>query len=217
MTRKLRSVGLCDLYWKNVGKRGRTLRVLRPAQLLFAIIVAILYGIDLVHVTNTNTSASPEWVYAEVAVALSGITSLVFFLVPVVHCAWSIWDGVLAIIWLAQAGVFGNIFITQGTPDEPHASATLSLARMRAAVWVDLINLLLWLLTCILGMTRCCYTRKSRRQQSNTPENAVRSIEKDAEKGVDYSPSLLIDKEQEECAPPPYRENRGEVLTACLK
>ena len=213
MSRESQSSRLLDLYWHNIGVRGRTLRVLRPVQLLFAIIVAVLYGIDLVHVTNTNIRVSSEWVYAEIAVALSGITSLVFLFVPIPHPVWSIWDGVLAVIWLAQTGVFGNIFIAQRNLDETHALATWSLSRMRAAVWIDLVNLFLWLFTFIMGISRCCYARKSSTRQDKTSAGESPACGRDVERGLTYRPNSLNQNDGEGCAPPPYREIPSEDVT----
>jgi hypothetical protein len=126
--------------------------------------VAALYGVDLAHASNTNNTAPAEWVYAELAVTLSATTCVVYFFVPVVHAAWSTWDGILFVFWLAQTGVFRNIYIS-GTLDEHYKQVTLSIPRMCAAVRIDLINMLLWLFTFIIGVTCCCCPRKSTRRR----------------------------------------------------
>ncbi|KAJ5872306.1 uncharacterized protein N7529_004659 [Penicillium soppii] len=190
---------IVDRYWHKSGVRGRISRVIRPMQFLFAMIVAALYGIDLAHATNTNNTAPAEWVYAELAVTLSAITCIVYFFVPVIHAAWSAWDGILFVFWLAQTGVFGNIYIS-GTLDEHYKHVTLSIPRMRAAVWIDLINLLLWLFTFILGITCCCRTRKSTRQGDEVGDNK----------------DHLIKNDEEDCAPPEYKEDPDEDLAASL-
>lgn len=188
---------IVDRYWHRIGVRGRISRILRPVQFLFAMIVAALYGIDLAHATNTNNTAPSQWVYAELSVALSAITCVVYFFVPVIHAAWSIWDGIVFILWLAQTGVFGNIYIS-GTLDEHYTRVTLSIYRMRAAVWIDLINMLLWLFTFILGIT-CCRARKSTPQDEivNAKENLMKYYEK-------------------ERAPPEYKEDPREDMAASL-
>ena len=189
---------IVDRYWHRIGVRGRISRILRPVQFLFAMIVAALYGIDLAHATNTNNTAPSQWVYAELSVALSAITCVVYFFVPVIHAAWSIWDGIVFILWLAQTGVFGNIYIS-GTLDEHYTRVTLSIYRMRAAVWIDLINMLLWLFTFILGITCCCRARKS------TPQDEIVNAKEN-----------LMKYNEKECAPPEYKEDPREDMAASL-
>ncbi|KAJ5691525.1 hypothetical protein N7488_012260 [Penicillium malachiteum] len=202
---------ILDRYWHNIGVRGRISRAFRPVQFLFAIIVAALYGIDLAHATNTNNTALAEWVYAELAVTLSTITCIVYFFVPVIHAAWSTWDGILFVFWLAQTGVFGNIYIS-GTPDEKYRHVTTSIPRMRAAVWIDLINMFLWLFTFILGITCCCCTRKSTHQGDAVGNHRVHLIKNDEQQCLDEKKDHWIKKEETGCPPPDYVEDPDENL-----
>lgn len=202
-------------YWLKSGVRGRISLVLRPVQFLFAMIVAVLYGIDLAHATNTNNTAPAEWVYAELVVTLSAITCVVYFFIPVIHAAWSTWDGILFVFWLAQTGVFGNIYIS-GTLDENYKHASSSIPRMRSAVWIDLINMLLWLFTFILGISCCCRTRKSARQGDELGSNKDYLMKNDEEKCLDDSKDDLITNYEKECAPPEYKEDPDEYLAASL-
>lgn len=52
-----------------------------------------------------------------------------------------------SILWTALFGIFGKIYI----PDHPTPEQG-GQRRMKSAVWVDLINMLLWLVTCIYGI-----------------------------------------------------------------
>lgn len=188
-------------YWRKGGVRSLiSCLALRPLQFVFAMAVAALYGIDLAHATKTNNTAPAEWVYAEFIVTLSAITCIVHFFVPVIHTAWSTWDGILFVLWLAQTGVFGNIYISEPT-DDYHRKVTLSTPRMRAAVWIDLISMLLWLTTFILGMT-CCCARKSTRQGDEPGD------EPGDTKGQ------LMNNHDEECPPPEYKEDPKDDLAA---
>ncbi|CAG8948125.1 unnamed protein product [Penicillium salamii] len=153
-----------DQYWHKSGVCGLVPRAaLRTLQFVFAITVAGLYGVDLARATKSNTSAPTEWVYAEIVAALSALTCIIHCFVTVVHVAWSAWDGVLFVLWLAQTGVFGNIY-TSGTATREYETTTSSLPRMRAAVWIDLVNMLMWFTTFILGIAWCCRTRKVTRR-----------------------------------------------------
>ncbi|KAJ5653745.1 hypothetical protein N7490_000748 [Penicillium lividum] len=184
---------MLDRYWHKSGFRGRISRVLRPVQFLFAMIVAALYGIDLAHATNTNNTAPAEWVYAELAVTLSAITCVVYFFVPVIHAAWSTWDGILFVFWLAQTGVFGNIYISS-TLDEHYKHVTLSIPRI----------------TC------CCRTRKSTRQGDEVGNKEDHLMKNDEEECFGNKKDHLITNDEEECAPPEYKEDPDEDLAASL-
>ncbi|OJJ99146.1 hypothetical protein ASPACDRAFT_1856724 [Aspergillus aculeatus ATCC 16872] len=141
-----------------------TRATLRTLQLIFAILVAALYAVDLAHATETRSHASSEWIFAQVVACLSAVTAAV-------HCtlgqkrvvaAWSAWDFVLFVLWLAQTGVFGTIYTSKDV--EPlYRERTTSLLRMRAAVWIDLLNMLLWLGTTVMGLVWCVRARKSSR------------------------------------------------------
>ncbi|KAJ5358472.1 uncharacterized protein N7496_010885 [Penicillium cataractarum] len=206
---------ILDRYWHKSGVRGCIARVLRPVQFLFAIIVAALYGIDLAYATKTNTTAPAEWVYAELAVTLSAITCIVYFFVPFLHAAWSTWDGILFVFWLAQTGVFGNIYIS-GALDDHYKHATLSIPRMRAAVWIDLINMLLWLFTFILGIACCCRTRKPTSQGDDVGDNKDHFLKNDEEECLGDKKDDYINNDVENCSLPEYKENPDEDLAASL-
>lgn len=176
-----------DQYWHKGGVCGLVPRAaLRTLQFVFAITVAGLYGVDLARATKSNTKAPTEWVYAEIVAALSAITCIIHCFVTVVHVAWSTWDGVLFVLWLAQTGVFGNIY-TSGAETSEYKTATSSVVRMRAAVWIDLVNMLMWFATFILGIAWCCRTRKLTRRtdQLETTEATAMTDDVDLENALD--------------------------------
>ncbi|KAJ5329349.1 hypothetical protein N7452_009739 [Penicillium brevicompactum] len=175
-----------DQYWHKGGVCGLVPRAaLRTLQFVFAITVAGLYGVDLARATKSNTAAPTEWVYAEIVAALSAITCIIHCFVTVVHVAWSTWDGVLFVLWLAQTGVFGNIY-TSGVKTSEYRTATSSLPRMQAAVWIDLVNMLTWFTTFILGIAWCCRTRKMTRRtdQLETTEGTGMTNDVDVESAL---------------------------------
>jgi hypothetical protein len=152
-----------DHYWHKSGICGVISRAaLRTLQFVFAITVAGLYGVDLAQATKTKNHAHAEWIYAEFVAALSAITCIVHCFFTVTQVAWSAWDGVLLVLWLAQVGVFGTVYISGNKIG--YETATLSVPRMRAAVWIDLVNMLLWLATTVLGIAWCIRTRKVTRR-----------------------------------------------------
>ncbi|RAH50640.1 MARVEL domain-containing protein [Aspergillus brunneoviolaceus CBS 621.78] len=141
-----------------------TRAIIRTLQLIFAVLVAALYAVDLAHATETRSRASSEWIFAQTVACLSAVTA-------VVHCtlgrkrvvaAWSAWDFVLFVLWLAQTGVFGTIYISDDV-ELLYRERTTSLLRMRVAVWIDLVNMVLWLGTTVMGLVWCVRARKSSR------------------------------------------------------
>lgn len=147
--------------------------VLRALQLILAIVIAALYGVDLAHFTKLHAHADANWIYAEFVAAVSAIACLVFVFVAPSHVAWSILDIVIFVLWLAQAGVFGSIFYPEVRLD--YADSTLSLSsstsRMRAAVWIDVVNVMLWLLTAVLRIAWFVIGRKRSRRGKKSKED----------------------------------------------
>jgi hypothetical protein len=163
---------MIDQYWHKSGVCGLFTRAaLRTLQFVLAVTVAGLYGVDLARATKTKQHANSEWVYAEFVVALSAITCIVHCFVTVTHVAWSAWDGVLFVLWLAQVGVFGTIYSPNVKGEYQHAAN--STARMHAAIWIDLINMLLWFTTTVLGIAWCIRTRKVTRRTDQLDPNQI--------------------------------------------
>ncbi|WPH04954.1 Hypothetical protein R9X50_00785100 [Acrodontium crateriforme] len=118
--------------------------VLRFFQFVLGITVCGLYGVDLNNAHKAGVGADGKWVFAEVVGALSVFTVLIYG-IPFVKSYWAFgWDWVLFILWTALFGLFGRIYIP--SHPTPHQSGQM---RMKNAVWVDLVNMLLWLITAI--------------------------------------------------------------------
>ncbi|KAJ6112094.1 hypothetical protein N7523_008155 [Penicillium sp. IBT 18751x] len=159
-----RKIPSIEQYWYKNGIFGLHSRAtLRVLQFIFAIIVAGLYGVDLARATKRNAPAPAQWVYAEMIVVFSAVTCAVHAIVTVKHVLWCLWDGVLCVFWLAQVGVFGSIYYASPI-DAEYEDLTQCVPRMKAAVWIDVVNLLLWLLTFVLGVAWCIRTRKITRR-----------------------------------------------------
>lgn len=152
-----------DQYWHTDGIFGIFARAaIRTLQFVFAIIVAAIYGVDLGHATKIHAHANSEWVYAEVVACLSAITCILHCFVTVKRVAWSTWDGVLFVLWLAQTGVFGSIYGSGVRPG--YEGATQSLLRMRVGIWIDLVSMLLWFTSTVLAVAWCIRARRVTRR-----------------------------------------------------
>ncbi|KAH7063131.1 hypothetical protein B0J12DRAFT_562847 [Macrophomina phaseolina] len=133
-------------YSHHGGLPGLVARVLlRLLQFVLALTVCGLYGVDLDNARKAHAYADSKWVYAEVTAGLSAITCLVY-LVPMVHSLFFFaWDWVLFILWVVVFGIFGRMYINEA----PEYVA--GIVRMKHAVWVDLVCMLLWFITAVYG------------------------------------------------------------------
>jgi hypothetical protein len=133
---------------------------LRTLQFIFAIIVAVIYGIDLQHASSLQARAHPSWVFAEVAAALSAITCLIHCLFPVRRVVRCILDFALAVLWAACFGSFAVYFLA-GRETIDSYEMTTSSSRMKAGAWIDLVNTILWFISAV----SCCTCSKAGFQQ----------------------------------------------------
>ena len=135
-------------------------------QFILAIVVCGLYGYDLHHANNSGKYSDSKWVrlsmhafllqmaqigltdvaqiFAEVVGALSAATALLYVIPFILRFAvvW-IWNVIIFILWIALFGTFGKLFIHEN----PEGNG--GIQRMKNAVWIDLTNALLWLISAI--------------------------------------------------------------------
>jgi H+/Cl- antiporter ClcA len=110
---------------------------------------------------NTSCSYLTLQVFATVVGSLSAVTALIFMILPIIFSYITVailfaWDIILFILWCAVFGLFGSMYI--------HAKAEMDsgVQRMKNAVWIDLICLLLWFITSIMGAIGFMRGRKDR-------------------------------------------------------
>lgn len=118
--------------------------------MIFGIVVIGLYAQDLNHAHKEGKYSDGKWVFATVVGSFSAVTALIFMIIPILISYWTVailfaWDLILFILWCAVFGLFGSMYI--------HANAQMDsgVQRMKNAVWIDLICLLLWFITGVLG------------------------------------------------------------------
>jgi len=119
--------------------------VIRFVQFVFALAVCGLYGVDLHAANKQNKYSDGKWIFAEVIGALSAATALVYMIpfilkIPLLF----LWDAILFFLWIVLFGIFGNMYIKE------RAEGSGGITRMKNAVWVDLVNALLWLVTALV-------------------------------------------------------------------
>jgi hypothetical protein len=157
--------------------------MLRILQCIFALVVAILYGLDLQLATKSHARADASWVYAEVVAGMSMISCSMqmFFMTAVWY--WCLLDALISILWLAQFGVCASLFLGGSPNDE---LAPTSIDRMRAAVWVNLVCVVLWFSATMYGAIGCCARfKRSRQKRKYAYQGFVADKEKLASRDVD--------------------------------
>ncbi|MCJ1354397.1 MAG: hypothetical protein MMC33_004385 [Icmadophila ericetorum] len=134
----------------NHGLTSILIFIYRFLQLVLALTVCGLYGVDLNNARKAHVYADSKWVYAEVVGGFAAFTCIVYMIMVALggvgRVRWGFgWDLILFILWIALFGVFGKLYI------KTNAEGDAGIQRMKNAVWVDLINALLWLFSAVGG------------------------------------------------------------------
>jgi ABC-type branched-subunit amino acid transport system permease subunit len=130
--------------------------ILRFFQFVMGLTVIGLYAVDLDNARKQGKYVDSKWVWAVVCGTLGAITSLAFML-PLFK-SWFFFgvDALIFLCYLVAFGIFGNMFISE------NPEGNKGIIRMKNAVWVLLTNMLLWLITAVIGAVMFWRTRKAR-------------------------------------------------------
>jgi hypothetical protein len=124
---------------------------LRFMQFVLGLTVCGLYGIDLDRARKAHVYADANWVLAVVVGGLSATIALIYFIPKVAwHKVFWPMDVVLFILWTSVFGDFGSKYIKANPENVGHGQGP-GIQRMKNAVWVDLVCMLLWVVTAIWG------------------------------------------------------------------
>ena len=132
----------------------------RGTQFVFALIVCASYGARVNRDRREGNDQAAGWVFALLVAGLSAITSAVFAIPFWRTHVYFLWDAFLFILWIAVFGTFARIFLPLESGEDEYQGA--SIAAMKVAVWVDLVNVFLWLGTAIFGFVYGWTTEKGK-------------------------------------------------------
>ncbi|KAJ4150747.1 hypothetical protein LMH87_011482 [Akanthomyces muscarius] len=145
--------------------------VVRTLQFILALVAVGFYGHRVDADRKDDKGYAPEWLFAVVVAGCSAVTAISFMVaasagaIPVIgarlkmlktHRAFA-WDASLWIAWLVVFGIFAGIFLKRKS-DEPYKGA--SVGAMKTAVWVDLVNAILWMGSAAYGCFKTFLGRK---------------------------------------------------------
>jgi hypothetical protein len=138
--------------------------VLRLLQLVLACAVIGLYGQYLRWANNAGEHADGRWIWAVVVGGLSALTAIIYAIPYFPLRFFFIWDVLLFFFWLIVFAIFANLYIHEDPEGNHH------IEQMRDAVWLDLVNWILWLISALVGFfyfwkyrnQRTTYTSRAR-------------------------------------------------------
>ncbi|OJJ45694.1 hypothetical protein ASPZODRAFT_17141 [Penicilliopsis zonata CBS 506.65] len=132
--------------------------------LLMARILEFAFGLAVIGLYSEGVSQDSEyylkWCFAVVLGTLAAITAMIYLLL-----AWScryggelcrspdskwirasfLWELGLCILWLSLFGVFAHMYLMPASSKVANNGSTAF--QMREAVWIDLLNLALWIIS----------------------------------------------------------------------
>lgn len=134
----------------------------RFLQFVFALTAIGLYGRDVHHDHADKDTWHAKWVFALIAAFLAAVTAAVHMALPfclrrvsyrpspALKLPQFIWEFILCVLWLTLFGIFGKMYIGVHPSEDKGVSGlgdASKINRMRHAVWIDLINLVMWVAT----------------------------------------------------------------------
>lgn len=122
---------------------------IRILQLVFALASGISYAIELANGHNNS-----NMIYSQVVFGLTFITLVVDAVTIRTYHLIFIIESVVCVLWVALFGVFYSISLSHRPVESGYDST--HTGRMKAVVWIDLINALLWLASALFSSVMCC-------------------------------------------------------------
>ncbi|KAH8650134.1 hypothetical protein BX600DRAFT_474135 [Xylariales sp. PMI_506] len=159
----------------------------RGVQLVFGLIVLALYGHRVDEDHKSGSAQAAAWVFAVAVSALSCLTCIAFCIPFLPAHRLFAWDLFLFVLWIAVFGTFADIFLH----NEAKTYEGVSVALMKVAVWVDLVNCVLWLATGAYGSFRTFVGRKVRSVEDKIDGKLDSATEKIKNKAMDKAGSTF--------------------------
>ena len=140
--------------------------VIRLVQFCLALAVIGLYAPYLSRAHEQHKYYDPRWMYATIVGAATGLTALVLIVftllnrftriaIPVHIVFLLFWDSFMALNWVCVTGIFGVMY------GRTKAEGDKAIEEMKNAVWVDLVEMLLFFVTIAVAASQIHRARRS--------------------------------------------------------
>lgn len=182
--------------WENIPRL-----VVRGLQFLFGLIIVGIYGVRVGDGQKNPDDASAAWWFGMIVAVIACISSLILaFTAPFgavskkfkVHYLFG-WDLGLCFLWIIVFGIFMQLFHSRSSDDSYKGSST---SLQKAAAWLDLVNVLLWLISGIYGGIKTWVARrrdalknKAQNKLFQSSGSAATSVHEDKEALYEHSVS----------------------------
>lgn len=156
--------------------------VLRSTQAILSLASLCLYATALASLPEEDSA----YIYALVCCTITLITLIIYAIPSFPTRKFFLWDFCVAVLWAALSGFFGMRFFNDGD-GEGNKTA------MKAAVGVDLVVMVCWVMSCLLGCVGYCKAKLQARRQRKGDREAGKMLE-GQEEGV-----VEVEWDDEDC------------------
>ena len=152
--------------------------VLRGTQAILSLTALSLYATALAKSPEGNSA----YIYALVCCTITLLTLVIYAIPSFPTRKFFLWDFCMAVLWAALSGYFGMIYLNRDGEGQENGGQGDNAA-MRAAVGIDLVVMVCWVMSCLLGCVGYCKARLQARRQRKEDREAGKMLD-GQERGV---------------------------------
>ena len=147
--------------------------VLRSTQAILSLTSLILYATALASSPDEDSA----YIYALVCCTITLLTLVIYSIPSFPTRKFFLWDFAVAVLWAALSGYFGMIFLEHDGEVQSGDDRGANKTAMKAAVGVDLVVMVCWVMSCLLGCVGYCRAKLQARRQRKVDKEAGKMLE----------------------------------------
>jgi len=148
--------------------------VLRSTQAVLSLTSLILYAVVL---SASSPDENSAYIYALVCCTITLLTLVIYFIPSFPTRKFFLWDLTVAVLWAALSGYFGMIYLGGDGEVQSGDDGAANKTAMKAAVGVDLVVMVCWVVSCLLGCVGYCRAKVQARRQRKENKEAGEMLE----------------------------------------